>query len=114
MHSEKINFMWLRIPTLALALFLILCPAGMYGRQLPEGKYIERYENNKVKVKGHYRNGQKNGNWFYFAPGGILQKRERWASGQLKLTFLYNEKGRLASITNDKGVTTYKPGCGCQ
>jgi antitoxin component YwqK of YwqJK toxin-antitoxin module len=114
MHPKKNNFLWLQIPVLAIALLLLAFPGKIYGGQLPEGRYTERYENNRIKVKGHYHNGQKTGNWFYFGTNGILQKRERWNKGQLKLTFLYNEKGRLASITNNKGVTTYKPGCGCQ
>lgn len=112
MSVKKTCFLWLLFPVIAT--MLLLPSPRVYGRQLPEGRYTERYENNKIKVKGRYHNGQKTGNWFYYAPGGMLQKRERWAKGQLKLVFLYNEKGRLASITNDKGVTSYKPGCGCQ
>ena len=42
------------------------------------GKYIEYWEDGKVKVKGKYRDGQKNGRWRFFNVEGILERRERF------------------------------------
>lgn len=101
------------LPVLA-GVLCFLVPVAAISQTPADGKYTERYENNRVKVQGRYEQGRKKGTWFYYAPDGKLQKRERWRNGTLKLLFSYNDSGKLVSITDANGRTTYKPACGCQ
>lgn len=73
----------------------------------------EYYPNGATKIKGHFKNGNKHGNWFYYAENGILQKREKYTNGMLKATFNYNNKGLLINIINKNGETINKKACGC-
>jgi antitoxin component YwqK of YwqJK toxin-antitoxin module len=76
-------------------------------------KYREFYENGKLKVKGKLVDGQKHGQWYYYAPNQLLQKRERYKKGKLKQTFIYNEKGLLITIIMEDGRIIPQKACGC-
>lgn len=98
---------------MGFVLFLFLTFTG-FSQQAENGKYLERHENGKIKVSGHYKNGVKKGNWFYYTPVGRIEKREHWKNGKLTAIYTYNEKGRLASITDKNGQTRYLPDCNCR
>lgn len=92
---------------------LLLSNLQLLSQTPPKGKYLEKHENGKVKVKGRYKNGQKKGNWFYYLPNGQTQKRELWKNGALKTTYLYNEKGRIYQMIDKKGVHDVER-CNCR
>lgn len=100
----------LRVLFLCMMLGAMLCP--MAQPSPADGRYTERYENGQARVKGHYKKGRKHRNWFYYRPGGVLEKREQWKNGVLNATYLYNENGRLQSITGKNGQTRSVP-CNC-
>ncbi len=106
-------FLFQKLPVICFVLFLLFAVTG-FGQQIENGKYQERYENGKIKTSGHYKNGVKKGNWFYYTAGGRTEKREQWKQGRLNATYVYNEKGRLASITDKNGQTRYLPDCNCR
>lgn len=85
----------------------------IYAQQASNGKYIERYENGKIKVRGKLVNGQKHGNWFYYSPNHIIQKREYYKNGKLKQAFNFNEKGLLINVVKEDGTIIPKKACGC-
>lgn len=95
---------------LLICCLTLIAPAAICQTKVP---YTEVYTNGKTKIKGLYVNGLKHKNWYYYNPTGSLAKREQYKAGVLKNTFIFNN-GRLASITDASGKTTYKPGCGCQ
>jgi hypothetical protein len=98
-------------------LLLVTCllfTAQVYGGEPFNGKYIERYTTGTVKVKGYFKAGKKHYNWFYYSEKGVILKRERYKADTLLVVYAYNEKGKLASITDKNGKITYKWGCGCQ
>ena len=76
-------------------------------------KFRAFYPNGNAKVKGRFKNGNKQGNWFYYSENGLLQKRERYNNGILKATFNYNNKGLLINVINKKGKIINKKACGC-
>lgn len=96
-----------------LAICLLLNAKGFAGEPF-NGKYVERHTNGKIKVKGWYKEGKKHYNWFYYNDKGVILKRERYQADKLLFIHTYNEKGKLASITDKNGKITYKSGCGCQ
>jgi antitoxin component YwqK of YwqJK toxin-antitoxin module len=85
----------------------------LQAQELTNGKYTEHYEGGQTKVKGYYKNGQKHRNWIHYRSNGIMEKREVWKKGILQGIYLYNEKGRLESITGKNGKTRLVP-CNCQ
>lgn len=107
----KIKTSYISIFTFMVLVFLWV---NTKAQQPLHGTYKEFYPNGKVKVKGHYTNGNKTGNWYYYTEKKILEKREYYKKGKLKRTYTYNEKGQLAVIEDDKGNITTKPACGCQ
>lgn len=113
MQLKAPHFLLGKLPVICFMLFMFLTFTG-FGQQTENGKYLEKYENGKVKTSGHYKNGIKKGNWFYYHPNGRTEKREHWKNGQLNIVYVYNEKGRLASITDKNGHTRYMPDCNCR
>jgi antitoxin component YwqK of YwqJK toxin-antitoxin module len=107
----KFKILFILLFTWALNVFLCV---DIYAQQPLHGVYKEFHPNGKVKVKGHYNQGSKTGNWFYYTDKKILEKREFFKNGNLKRTYSYNEKGQLAVIEDDKGNVIIKPACGCQ
>ncbi len=107
----KIKTTYITLFTLVVLVFLW---DNIKAQQPLNGTYREFYPSGKVKVKGHYTNGNKTGNWYYYSEKKILEKREHYKKGKLKRTYIYTEKGQLAVIEDDKGNMTIKPACGCQ
>jgi antitoxin component YwqK of YwqJK toxin-antitoxin module len=107
----KIKALFILVFTCTILLFLWV---DVSAQQPLHGVYKEFHPNGKVKVKGHYNQGNKTGNWFYYNDKKILEKREFFKNGMLKRTYSYNEKGQLAVIEDDKGNVITKPACGCQ
>jgi len=50
---------------------------------LKHGNYFEYHPSGELKVKGKYKNDQKDGTWKYYNEDGDLVKRERWKKGEL-------------------------------
>lgn len=78
----------------------------------PNGRYKELFPSGKVHIKGHYKNGQKEGNWFYYNEKQVMIKQERYKGGLLKQTRTFNEKGKLIAVTDENGNTREVP-CNC-
>lgn len=112
-RSQKPSFLIVRLFTGCFIAFMLLFLHDL-SAQAADGKYTERYENGKVKVSGHYKSGLKKGNWFYYSASGLIEKRELWKHGDRVYTYTYNEKGRIASITDKNGKTTERAGCNCR
>lgn len=101
---------------IAIVFFLItsLANSRLVAVQQPiNGKYTEYYPDNTLRVKGRYVKGNKDGYWFYYAHNKIVEKKEYYKKGSLKRTYLYNPKGQLSQIIDDKGTIVTKPACGC-
>lgn len=49
-----------------------------FSGKLLHGVYEEFYPNDQLSVKGHYKNGIKRGNWFYWNDTGQLLRKEKW------------------------------------
>lgn len=96
-----------------ILLQILVFQVDVFAQVPKSGKHIERYENGKVKLRGKWANGQKQGNWFYYTPTHILQKRERYKNGKLKQTFNFNEKGLLINVVKEDGTIVPKKACGC-
>jgi antitoxin component YwqK of YwqJK toxin-antitoxin module len=92
---------------------LLISTLQLFSQTPPNGKYLEKHENGKMKVKGRYKNGQKKGNWFYYSSNGQPEKREFWKNGALKITYLYNEKGRIYQTIDKKGTHIIER-CNCR
>ncbi len=102
------------IISIVFFLLLALASSGLNTAQQPiNGKYTEHYPDNTLRVKGRYVKGNKEGFWFYYAQNKIVEKKEYYKKGSLKRTYLYNPKGQLSQIIDDKGNITTKPACGC-
>ncbi len=93
--------------------FLPLKQACLAQNTPKTAKINEYYPNGKTKIKGRYKNGNKHGNWFYYAENGILQKRERYSNGIVQATFNYNNKGLLINVVTKSGKIINKKACGC-
>ncbi len=93
---------------------LICWQSIAFTMQEPQtGKYIEKYENGKIKVKGKLKNGMKQGNWYYYSPNHVIQKREQYKNGILKRALHFNEKGQLVTIVLENGKEIPQKACGC-
>lgn len=101
---------------ISIIVFLLIghISSGLNTVQQPiNGKYTEYYPDNTLRVKGRYVKGNKDGYWFYFAQNKIVEKKEYFKKGTLKRTYIYNPKGKLSQIIDEKGNITTKPACGC-
>lgn len=78
----------------------------------PDGRYKEHYPNGNIRIKGMFKNGQKQGNWLYYNEKRVLVKQERYQHGHLKYTRTYNDRGKLISVTDEQGNTKEVP-CNC-
>jgi hypothetical protein len=113
-HKQRMYKTYTAIFMLIWVLWLLPITQGCQAQNNPiSSKIKEYYPNGKTKVKGHFKNGNKHGNWFYYAENGLLQKRERYTNGILKATFNYNSKGLLINMVNKNGKIINKKACGC-
>ncbi len=53
----------------------------LYDRR--NGLYVERSEEGWIKIKGNYRNEEKQGNWFEYNEKGKVIKTQVYRLGQL-------------------------------
>jgi len=60
------------------------------------GKWVEYYENGKVKSTGQYKNDKKDGKWIYYHKKGTIQQTGNYSNGKLTgLWSWYFENGGL-------------------
>ncbi|MBX7205433.1 MAG: hypothetical protein K1X81_08425 [Bacteroidia bacterium] len=85
--------------------------------QLPadstSGVYKTYYNSGKIQMKGRFKNGVRNGSFYYFAEDGKLLKQEIYHKGKLNWTYFFNDHGRVIRKIDKKGKVTTKPDCGC-
>ena len=101
---------------ISIVFFLFIGFAGnslTIVQQPIKGKYTEHYPDKTLRVKGHYVKGNKDGFWFYYGQNKIIEKKELYKKGNLKRVYIYNVKGQLSEIIDEKGNITTKPTCGC-
>lgn len=77
------------------------------------GVYKTFYGSGKIQMKGHFKNGVRNGSFYYFAEDGKLLKQEIYHKGKLNWTYFFNDHGRVIRKIDKKGKITTKPDCGC-
>jgi antitoxin component YwqK of YwqJK toxin-antitoxin module len=79
----------------------------------PNGKYLARYANGTLSQKGYYTNNQKDKRWYYYNEKGIIERKEKWAKGELQWTIFYSAKGKITRTIDKEGKETVRPACGC-
>lgn len=52
----------------------------------PDGTFMLFYFSNMPKIKGSYKDGKEDGDWYYWSDAGKLTKREVWQKGKLLKT----------------------------
>jgi antitoxin component YwqK of YwqJK toxin-antitoxin module len=77
-----------------------------------DGFYKGFYANKTIKEKGHYKQGLKQGIWYYYSELGVMEKKEKYKLGELQWQ-LFFEKGKLTKIIDKKGKVTERSKCGC-
>lgn len=98
----------------ACLIFLFLTSFG----QTPEivipsnGKYKQLYKNGETMEKGHFKNSQKNGIWYYYNENGMLQKKEKFIFGKSQWQIFF-DKGKITKIIDNNGKVTERSKCGC-
>jgi antitoxin component YwqK of YwqJK toxin-antitoxin module len=78
----------------------------------PDGPYIERHDNGKPKIKGHYKSGNKEGVWYELDPNGNMLKKEKFKHNVVQWQIFY-EKGKVIRTIDKKGNVKERPKCGC-
>ena len=87
--------------------------ADAAGNPKPRAMYTETYENGTIKLKGRLDNGVRKGIWIYYNEKGMVVKKEHYKKGILKLTRIYNEKGKLSKVIDARGKERVLNDCGC-
>ena len=76
------------------------------------GKYKTYFKNGNLMEKGHYKDAQKNGIWYYYNENGLLLKKENFIHGESQWQ-LFFEKGKVTKIIDKNGKVTERSKCGC-
>jgi antitoxin component YwqK of YwqJK toxin-antitoxin module len=54
---------------------------GGYDGRILNGEYTSSFKSNSLKMKGHYNNGLKSGQWYEWGPDGKLKEVSNWKNG---------------------------------
>ena len=76
------------------------------------GLYKSFYKNGKVMGKGHFKNFQKVGVWYFYDENNILYKKEKYQNGKIQWQLFFN-KGKITKIIDQNGHLTERSKCGC-
>jgi len=76
---------------------------GCYSGYLLNGSYI-MYTDNRIMIKGYYKNGVKDGLWIYLNANGRTERQERWKDGYLNgPSIIYLPDGIIKQTNYKKG-----------
>ena len=76
------------------------------------GSYKEFYKTGLIKEKGHYKNAQRKGIWYFYNERGVLEKKEKYKNGP-SLWQIFNKKGKITKKIDKNGTITERSKCGC-
>ena len=74
---------------------------GCYSGYLLHGSYTV-YTDNRIVIKGNYKNGIKDGLWIYLNSNGRTERQERWKDGYLNGPSITYLPGGIIKQTNYK------------
>ena len=87
-----------------LYFFLIFMLSFQWAYTQADGAFKEFYDNNQLKIEGHYKDNRPAGEWKEYHPNGQLSGVYSYTDGKLnKKKIYYFESGRISSETEKVG-----------
>ena len=78
---------------------------GAYSGKLAHGKFEEKFKNGRLKRKGEFKFGLKQGKWITWDQKGMITQIVFWNKGSLTKKEFYTSKGKLIqSIEYKDGI----------